>query len=83
MTVMTSREFNQDSSGAKKAAASGPVFITDRGKPSHVLLTIEEYTKLASKGPSIAERFYTPGAAEIEFDPPKIDDFGLKPVDFS
>ncbi|NLS04392.1 type II toxin-antitoxin system Phd/YefM family antitoxin [Rhizobium sp. P32RR-XVIII] len=83
MTVMTSREFNQDSSGAKKAAAKGPVFITDRGKPSHVLLTIEEYSKLAQKGPSIAELFYSPGADEIEFEPPRIDDFGLKPADFS
>jgi prevent-host-death family protein len=83
MTVMTSREFNQDSSGAKKAAAKGPVFITDRGKPSHVLLTIEEYSKLAQKGATIAERFYSPGADEVEFDPPRIDDFGLKPADFS
>ena len=82
MAVMTSREFNQDSSGAKKAAANGPVFITDRGKPSHVLLTIEEYKKLSDTRMSIAERFYSPGADEIEFDPPKIDE-GFKPVDFS
>ena len=83
MTVMTSRQFNQDSSGAKKAAANGPVFITDRGKPSHVLLTIDEYTKLAGKTASIAERFYSQGADEIDFEPPRIDDFGLKPADFS
>ena len=34
------RQFNQDASGAKRAAADGPVFITDRGRPSHVLMTI-------------------------------------------
>ena len=83
MVVMSSRQFNQDSSGAKKAAAKGPVFITDRGKPSHVLLTIEDYTKLAGKTPGIAERFYSPGADEIEFEAPRIDDLGLKPADFS
>ncbi|MBB3390266.1 prevent-host-death family protein [Rhizobium sp. BK275] len=83
MTVMTSRQFNQDSSSAKKAAAKGPVFITDRGKPSHVLLTMEEYTKLTGKTLSIAERFYSPGADEIDFEPPRIDDVGLKAVDFS
>ena len=38
ITTLSSRAFNQDSSGAKKAAAEGPVFITDRGRPAHVLL---------------------------------------------
>jgi predicted nucleic acid-binding protein len=36
ITTISSREFNQDTSGAKKAARMGPVFITDRGKPAHV-----------------------------------------------
>src|SRR2546429_2100256 len=42
-TKLSSREFNQDTSRAKRAAKRGPVFITDRGRPSHVLLTVEEY----------------------------------------
>jgi prevent-host-death family protein len=42
ITTLSSREFNQDTSRAKKAAREGPVFITDRGKPAHVLLSIEE-----------------------------------------
>ncbi|MCF5799974.1 type II toxin-antitoxin system prevent-host-death family antitoxin, partial [Pseudomonas sp. PA-1-5A] len=45
ITTISSREFNQDTSGAKKAARKGPVFITDRGKPAHVLLSIEDYQK--------------------------------------
>jgi prevent-host-death family protein len=49
MTTITSREFNQDASGAKRKAARGPVFITDRGKPAHVLLTIDEYRRLQSR----------------------------------
>ena len=43
ITKLSSREFNQDTSRAKRAAKRGPVFITDRGRPSHVLLTAEEY----------------------------------------
>jgi len=31
ITTLSSREFNQDTSGAKKAAQLGPVIITDRG----------------------------------------------------
>lgn len=47
MTTFTSRQFNQDASGAKRAAADGPVFITDRGRPAHVLMTIETYRRLS------------------------------------
>lgn len=48
-TVLTAREFNQDTARAKRAAKHGPVFITDRGKPSHVLLSIEEYERLEER----------------------------------
>ena len=47
VTTVSSRAFNQDASGAKKASKGGPVFITDRGRPAYVLLSIEEYRKLA------------------------------------
>lgn len=40
ITTLSSREFNQGVSGVKKAAKRGPVFITDRGRPAHVLLSI-------------------------------------------
>jgi prevent-host-death family protein len=71
ITTLTSREFNQDTSGAKKAASEGPVFITDRGKPAHVLLTIEEYERITGKGRSIVDALSMPGLADIEFDPPR------------
>ena len=71
ITTLSSREFNQDTSRAKKAASEGPVFITDRGQPAHVLLTIEEYRKLAGKTISIADALAMPGGEDIEFDPPK------------
>ncbi len=46
ITTLSSRAFNQDTSGAKNATAAGPVIITDRGRPSHVLLTFNDYRKL-------------------------------------
>lgn len=55
ITTLSSREFNQDTGKAKKAAHEGPVFITDRGEPSHVLLTMDEYRRLTSGGPNIVE----------------------------
>lgn len=73
ITTMSSREFNQDTSGAKKAARQGPVFITDRGTVSHVLLTIDEYRKLTGRPMSVAEAVGHPESEDIEFDIPRVD----------
>ena len=82
ITTMSSRDFNQDTSGAKRAAKEGPVFITDRGVPAHVLLSIEDYRRLSGDEPSIADLLYMPGADEIEFDPEPMN-LVTKPADFS
>jgi prevent-host-death family protein len=71
-TTISSREFNQDTSGAKKAASEGPVFITDRGTPSHVLLTFEEYTRLTGSAPTLLDAISQTDADEIDFDPPRL-----------
>ncbi len=64
--ALSSREFNQDTSGAKKAANRGPVFITDRGRPAHVLLSIAEYQRLTGGKRKISDLLAMPGAAEVE-----------------
>jgi prevent-host-death family protein len=74
ITTLTSREFNQDASGAKKAANDGPVFITDRGRPAHVLLSIEQYRQLTAKHQHIADLLAMPGVEEIEFEAPNARD---------
>lgn len=71
ITTLSSREFNQDASGAKRAARKGPVIITDRGRPAHVLLTIEAYQKLTQKAASIADLLAMPGVADIDFEAPR------------
>jgi prevent-host-death family protein len=68
ITTISSREFNQDTSGAKKAASKGPVFITDRGKPAHVLLSIEDYQKLTGLNVDIVDLLVMPEAAEMDFE---------------
>lgn len=69
VTTFTSREFNRDLARAKRAARSGPVFVTDRGKPAHVLLSIGDYRRLAGNNRSLADALSMTGLAEIEFDP--------------
>lgn len=71
ITTLSSREFNHDASGAKKAARNGPVFITDRGRPAHVLLTIDEYQRLAGGQVSIVDLLAMPGVDDIDFEPPR------------
>jgi prevent-host-death family protein len=68
ITTISSREFNQDSGRAKRAAAKGPVFITDRGKPSHVLLTFNEYQRITHEGRSLADVLGMPGVADIDLE---------------
>lgn len=75
VTTVSSREFNQDVSRAKKAAKNGPVFITDRGKPAHVLLSIEEYQRLTGKHRNIVEALSMPGIADIEIGLPRSREF--------
>ena len=66
--TMTSRAFNQDTSRAKKAASDGPVIITDRGRPAHVLMTYQAYQRLIEGAPTLSEALYMPGVADIDLD---------------
>jgi PHD/YefM family antitoxin component YafN of YafNO toxin-antitoxin module len=53
---VSSREFNQDVSQAKRFAMHGPVFVTDRGKPTHVLLAIDAYRQLLGKSETLPQQ---------------------------
>lgn len=68
ITTFSSRQFNQDAGSAKKAAKAGPVFITDRGRPAHVLLTFDEYKKITGGRTKIADVLAMPGIEAIEFE---------------
>jgi prevent-host-death family protein len=82
ITTLSSRELNHDVTRAKKAAADGPVFITDRGRPAHVLLTIEEYQRITGQRRNIADALAMPDAADVEFEPGPVT-IGTRPADLS
>ena len=72
ITTLSSREFNQDTARAKRAAQKGPVFITTRGQPSHVLISIEEYRQLKGDFVSLAEALAdTSPDGDFEYDFPE------------
>ena len=73
ITSLSSRELNHDVSSAKKAAQNGPVIITDRGKPSHVLMTYGEFERLTGKRRNLVDALSMPGLSDIDFDPPRVE----------
>lgn len=82
VTTLSSRELSHDISRAKKAAESGPVIITEQGKPSHVLLTYGDFTKLAQAPGPLIEALSMPGLSDIDFRPERARRL-LRETDFS
>lgn len=73
MAILSAREFNRDVSRAKRQAAHGPVVITDRGKPSFVLVSIAEYRRLSGSRGSLVDRLSMADDFDIEFEPARLD----------
>ncbi|WP_339097814.1 type II toxin-antitoxin system Phd/YefM family antitoxin [Deinococcus sp. VB142] len=67
MTTFSAREFNQQVGKARKAALEEPVFITERGKPRHVLLSIEAYEALTGQHTKITDLLALDDDLDIEF----------------
>ena len=84
MTTMTfsADRFDRDTGAARQAARSGPVIITEDGRPAQVLLSIADYRRLTSAGPTIAQLLAVPDSDDLDFDPPRLDDLGFRPAEF-
>lgn len=82
ITTLSSREFNQRISEAKKAANTGPVFITNRGKPEHVLLNVKDYKQLTGCHQKIADLLAMPDVDGVTLDFPQLRD-PARPADLS
>jgi len=70
ITTLSSRDLNMDLGRAKRAASIGPVIITDRGKPAHVLMSYEQYQAIIGPRENIVEALGLPeGVENIDFAP--------------
>mgnify|MGYP002738571615 CR=1 FL=1 len=81
VATMSSREFNQNASGAKKAAAHGPFYITDRGRPAHVLLSCADYERLLGTEHVLNRLAEPAGGEDIELFLPASDE-PARPAEF-
>jgi hypothetical protein len=51
------------------------VIITDRGRPSHVLMTHDDFNRLSGKGRILIEAPSMPEFSEIDFSPERVEIF--------
>ncbi|ACI59285.1 prevent-host-death family protein [Rhizobium leguminosarum] len=82
VTTLSGRELNQDLGRAKRATKDGPVIITDRGRPAHVLLSFDEYKRLTGKMRTLGDMLAAPGAEDVDLPLPQRTE-RAQPVDLS
>jgi prevent-host-death family protein len=83
VTTISARDFARDLATAKRAAAKGPVFITDRGQPRFVLQTVADYYKSTTgkSEPSLLEAMQAIGSEDVDFEAPRME-VGINPAHF-
>ncbi|MGA8257884.1 MAG: type II toxin-antitoxin system Phd/YefM family antitoxin [Nocardioides sp.] len=69
MTSVTASEFNQRPSQVKRAAEHEPVLITERGRPSFVLMTHAEYQRLQGAPGDLVEWLRMDEDIDFEIEP--------------
>ena len=79
---MTIQDFEQDVRRAIQMADECRVVITDEGRPSHVLLSWAEYSRLVEARKNPVAELCAPGLSDIDFEPERLR-VALRDVDFS
>ncbi|MFC3122390.1 type II toxin-antitoxin system Phd/YefM family antitoxin [Agaribacter flavus] len=81
MQTVTSQAFNQNPTAVKRSANKGPVRITERGKVSHVLLSIDDYEAITGQSVNIVDMLAM--RAEVDnFEFEKLNVSSIKPLEF-
>ena len=60
-----------------KNSQTGPVLITENGRPAHVLLTYENHQRLSGVKGSVVELLALPGAEDIDLSIPTMKVFPI------
>ena len=74
-TTFTSREFNREPGRIRRAAAEGPVIITEGGKPIMAVLPYGAYARMKAAPGTILDALDMEGVGDIEIDfdrPPSV-----------
>ena len=83
ITTVSAREFARDLARAKRATTTGPVFVTDRGRPTYALLKIEDYYRLTGGGfKSLLDVMDGLQGGDFEFEPSRMGSLDIRPPEF-
>ncbi len=80
-TTLSSRALNRGATKAKNSSKQGALFIIDRAKPAHVLLSFEQNQKLTQPRHNIVDALAMPGIEDIESNLPRAN-LEIRPADF-
>ncbi|MCI5168544.1 MAG: type II toxin-antitoxin system Phd/YefM family antitoxin [Candidatus Electrothrix sp. GM3_4] len=83
ITTISGTALNRNVGKAKKAAQTGPVIITDCGKPAYILMNIAQYQEVIGNIKNILDLLPMPDAEDIEFNPPRMQNSACEPADLS
>lgn len=68
MQTFSSRDFNREPGRIKRAAADGPVIITERGRPIIAVMPYAEYERLKAPPGNILDALDMDEVGDIEID---------------
>lgn len=75
MQEFSDEEFCGNISAARKAALDGPVFITEQGVRTHVLLSASEFDRITRRDPLVSDLLTANDGLDYELDiPPRTYD---------
>ncbi|WP_375429630.1 type II toxin-antitoxin system Phd/YefM family antitoxin [uncultured Sphingomonas sp.] len=66
--TFTSRDFNREPGRIKRAAADGPVIITERGKPIMAVMPYAEFERLKGPPANILDALDMEDVGDIDID---------------
>lgn len=79
MTVVSGAEFNRNPSYVKREALKEPVIVTEREKPSLVVMSFEQYESLQGTPQNLGD--WLQGEGEDDFEIPEVG-LGLRSAEF-
>lgn len=66
MQTTTSKEFNRQASALRRSATHEPLLITERGRPTHVLMSYAAYVALQGPSVSVADALAMPVPDDLD-----------------
>jgi prevent-host-death family protein len=68
MTTVPATDFNRNPSHIKRLAADGPVVVTERDRPTLVVLTYEDYERITSAPSGLGTLLQMDEDIDFDFD---------------